>query len=47
MIEKYFIGLFCVFQIYMDEIIETAQMICLYIAGPKSDKWYLGCLDLS
>jgi hypothetical protein len=47
MIEKYFIGLFCIFQIYVYEIIETAQVICLHIARPKSDKRYLGCLNIS
>jgi len=47
MIEKYFIGLFCIFQIYTDEIIETAQTICLHISRPKSDTRYLGCLDIS
>jgi hypothetical protein len=38
MIEKYFIGLFCIFQIYIDEKIETAQMICHQIARTKSDR---------
>jgi hypothetical protein len=47
MIEKYFIGLFCIFQIYIGEIIETAQTICLHIATPKSDTRYLGCVDIS
>jgi hypothetical protein len=41
-IEKYFIGLFCIFQIYVDDKIETAQMIGLHITRPKSDKIYLG-----
>jgi hypothetical protein len=45
MIEKYFIGLFCIFEIYVDKI-ETAQMVCLHIAAPKSDKRYLGGLDM-
>jgi len=35
MIEKYFIGLFCIFQIYVDKKIETAHIICLHIARPK------------
>jgi len=47
MIEKYFIGLFCIFQIYIDEKIETAQMICLHIARLKSDTRYLGCVIIS
>jgi hypothetical protein len=47
MIKKYFIGLFSIFQIYVDNKFETAQMICLHIAGPKSDIKYLGCLDIS
>jgi len=47
MIEKYFIGLFCIFQIYVDEKIETIQMICLPIARPKPDRRYLGCVDIS
>jgi len=47
MIDKCFIGLFCIFQIYIDEIIETAQMICLHTARPKSDRRYLGCVDIS
>jgi len=47
LIEKYFIGLFCIFQIYIGEIIETAQMICLHIARPKSDRRYLGCVVIS
>jgi hypothetical protein len=47
MIEKYFVGLFCIFQIYVDDKIETAQMICLHIARSKSDTRYLGCLDIS
>jgi len=47
MIEKYFICLFCIFQIYVDDKIETAQMICLHIARPKSNRRYLGCLDIS
>jgi len=47
MIEKYFIGLFCIFQIYVDEIIETAQMICFNIARSKSDRRYLVCSDIS
>ena len=46
MIEKYFIGLFCIFQIYIDQKIETTQMICLHIARPKSDRRYLGCVDI-
>jgi len=46
MIEKYFIGFFCVFQIYVDEKIETAQIICLHIVRPKSDMRHLGCLDI-
>jgi hypothetical protein len=45
--EKYFIGLFCIFQFYVDAIIETAQMTYLQIARPKSDTRYLGCLDIS
>jgi len=47
MIEKYFIGLFCIFQIYVDEKIETAQMICLPIARLKPNRRYLGCVDIS
>jgi hypothetical protein len=47
MIEKYFIGLFRIFQIYVDKKIETSQIICLHIARAKSDKRYLGCLDIS
>jgi hypothetical protein len=46
MIEKYFIGLFCIFQIYVDEKVETAQMSCFDIARSKSDRRYLGCLDI-
>jgi len=44
MIETYFIGLLCIFQIYIDEVIETTQMICLLIARSKSDRRYWGCL---
>jgi len=47
MIEKYFIGLFCIFQIYVDEKIVTAQMICLRIASPESDSKYVDCVDIS
>jgi hypothetical protein len=47
MIEKHFIGLFCIFQIYVDEKIETVQMICLHIARLKPDRRYLGCVDIS
>jgi hypothetical protein len=43
-IEKYFIGLFCIFQIYVYEITEIVRMICLLIARPKSDRKYLGCV---
>jgi len=35
------------FPICVDEKIETAQMICLHIASPKSDRRYLGCVDVS
>jgi len=41
MIEKYFIGLFFIFQIYGDEKIETAQMVCLHIARLKSDRRFV------
>jgi hypothetical protein len=49
MIEKYFIGAFCIYQIYVDEKIETAQMICRHISSLKSDRKYvyLGCVDIS
>ena len=47
MIEKYFIGLFCIFKISVDEKIETAQMICRHIASLKSDRRHLGCVDIS
>jgi hypothetical protein len=47
MIDKYFIGLFCIFQIYVDEKTETAQMICLHITRLKFDRIYLGCVDIS
>jgi len=40
-------GLFRIFQIYIDEKIETAQMICLHIAKLKSDRRYLDCVDIS
>jgi hypothetical protein len=46
MIETHFIGLLCIFQIYVDETIETTQMICLHIARQKSDRRYLGCVDI-
>ena len=41
-----FIGLFCIFQVYVYEKIETAQIICLYIARPKSGNKHLCCLDM-
>jgi hypothetical protein len=47
MIEKYFIGLICIFQIYIDEKIEIEQMIWLHIARPKSNRRYLGCVVIS
>jgi hypothetical protein len=47
MIEKYFIDLFCIFKIYVDDKVETAQIICFNIARSKSDRRYLGCLDIS
>jgi hypothetical protein len=46
MIEKYFIDLLPTYQIYIDEIIETTQMICLQIARLNSDRKYLGCVDI-
>jgi hypothetical protein len=45
--ERHFVGLFCIFQIYVDNKIETAQTICLHIARLKSDRRYLGCVDIS
>jgi len=47
MIENYFIGLFCIFQINVEKKIETTQMTCLHIARLKSDRRYLGCVDIS
>jgi len=47
MIDKYFIGLFCIFQIYVYEKTETAPMMCLHITRLKSDRRYLGCIDIS
>jgi hypothetical protein len=46
-IEKYFIALLCIFQIYVNEIIESAQMICLLIARLNSDRKYSGCVVIS
>jgi hypothetical protein len=46
-IEKFFIGLFFIFQVYVDKKIETAQANCLHIARLKSDRKYLGCVGIS